>query len=121
MLRVGVDTGGTFTDCVLWDSATQTLVTAKVPSRPDEPDAAVADGLARLVGKAGVRPSELGFVAHGTTIATNAAIMGKFAKAGLLTNRGFRDVLEIGTQQRPSLYRLHQSPRETIIPRDRRF
>ena len=121
MLRVGVDTGGTFTDCVLWDSATQTLVTAKVPSRPDEPDAAVADGLARLVGKAGVRPSELGFVAHGTTIATNAAIMGKFAKAGLLTNRGFRDVLEIGTQQRPSLYRLYQSPRQTIIPRDRRL
>lgn len=121
MLRVGIDTGGTFTDCVLWDSSSGRLFRAKVPSQPAQPDAAVRDGLARLVAAASVDARDLTFLAHGTTIATNAVITGDMARAGLLTNRGFRDVLEIGTQQRPSLYLLHQPPRESIIPRDRRL
>jgi N-methylhydantoinase A len=121
VLRVGVDPGGTFTDCVLWSAVTRRLVTAKVPSRPAEPEAAVADGLARLVAAGAVEPGELTFIAHGTTIATNAVITGDLAVAGLLTNRGFRDILEIGTQQRPSLYVLHQPARHVLVPRDRRL
>ncbi len=121
MRRIGIDTGGTFTDCVLWDPAVGDLVTAKVPSRPREPHLAVGEGLRRLLEAAGAEAGDIDFVAHGTTIATNAVITGELAAAGMLTNRGFRDVLEIGTQQRPSLYRLHQPARHVPIPRDRRL
>lgn len=121
MRRIGIDTGGTFTDCVLWDPAVGDLVAAKVPSRPREPHLAVAEGLRRLLESAGSTAGDIDFVAHGTTIATNAVITGELAAAGLLTNHGFRDVLEIGTQQRPSLYRLHQPMRHVPIPRDRRL
>lgn len=121
MRRIGIDTGGTFTDCVLWDPAVGELVTAKVPSRPREPHLAVGEGLRRLLLAAGSEAEDVDFVAHGTTIATNAVITGELAAAGLLTNRGFRDVLEIGTQQRPSLYRLQQAKRHVPIPRDRRL
>lgn len=121
MLRIGVDTGGTFTDCVLWDSSSGRLVRAKVPSQPAQPNVAVMDGLTRLLSFAELDPRDVGFLAHGTTIATNAVITGDLAPAGMVTNRGFRDVLEIGTQQRPSLYLLHQQVRESVIPRDRRI
>ncbi|HVL52812.1 MAG TPA: hydantoinase/oxoprolinase family protein, partial [Vitreimonas sp.] len=120
-LRIGVDTGGTFTDCVLWDPSTGGMTVAKVPSQPLRPEAAVAEGLAELTRVAAIEPSAVGFVGHGTTIATNALITGEVAAVGLLTNRGFRDVLEIGTQQRPLLYPLHQRPRTFLVPRDRRM
>lgn len=121
MARVGVDTGGTFTDCVFWDDDSGQLLTAKVPSQPSQPEAAVAEGVARLLAAADVEPTAIQFLVHGTTVATNAALTGELAAVGLLTNRGFRDVLEIGTQQRPALYSLRQVPRPTLVPRERRL
>jgi N-methylhydantoinase A len=117
MRRIGVDTGGTFTDCVLIDYATDEVTIAKVPSEPAQPQEAIMGAVATLLAPtAGAVES----VTHGTTIATNAVITGDLSRAGLITTRGFRDVLEIGTQQRARLYDLRQRPRPALIPRDLR-
>jgi len=117
--RIGVDTGGTFTDCVMIDYSTDggRVSIAKVPSQPASPHEAILGGVAALGAGDGERAESL---THGTTIATNAVIVGDFAKVGLITTRGFRDVLEIGTQQRPLLYDLKQKPRPAMIPRQLR-
>jgi N-methylhydantoinase A len=114
--RVGVDTGGTFTDCVYVDGNTNTFKVAKVPSQPSAPNQAVLDGVRSLEVE-----DSIDTLVHGTTIGTNAVIVGDYATAGLITNRGFRDVLEIGTQQRELLYILNQSPRPSLIPRHLRL
>jgi N-methylhydantoinase A len=113
--RIGVDTGGTFTDCVLIDYERGEVGVAKVPSRPSEPHAAITHGIGELHAGTGVES-----VTHGTTIATNAVITGDFARVGFITTRGFRDVLEIGTQMRPLLYDLHQRAATPMVPRDLR-
>jgi N-methylhydantoinase A len=89
------------------------IAIAKVPSQPSSPHEAILGGVAAL----GAEGSPAESLTHGTTIATNAVIVGDFAKVGLITTRGFRDVLEIGTQQRPLLYDLKQRPRPAIVPR----
>lgn len=118
MRRIGVDTGGTFTDCVLIDYGADggRVTIAKVPSQPASPHEAILGGVAAL-GHDG-EPAES--LTHGTTIATNAVITDSFARVGLVTTRGFRDILEIGTQQRPLLYDLKQKPRPAMIPRQLR-
>jgi N-methylhydantoinase A len=120
--RVGVDTGGTFTDCVLIDYDANELAVAKVASRPDAPQVPTIEGIERLLRNAGARRESAGIesVTHGTTIATNAVITGQVATVGFITTRGFRDVLEIGTQMRPKLYDLHQPAKPTIVPRELR-
>jgi N-methylhydantoinase A/oxoprolinase/acetone carboxylase beta subunit len=92
-MRVGVDTGGTFTDVVADDGRI-----AKVLSTPSDPAAAVRRGLAA------VDPGRPRLLAHGTTVATNALLEGKGAPVALVTTAGIRDVIEIGRQDRPSLY-----------------
>ena len=108
-LLVAVDTGGTFTDLLML--ADGKLRSLKVPSTPPDPSRAVLDGL-RALGlggnpsdgrRTGGRPFVL---LHGTTVATNALLERKGARVGLVTNRGFEDVLEIGRQNRPQLYAL---------------
>jgi N-methylhydantoinase A len=113
--RLGIDTGGTFTDCVLLDHDTGSVRVAKVPSRPDAPQNAALHGVDAL------ETGPVESVTHGTTLATNAVLTGDLARAGLITTRGFRDVLEIGTQQRPKLYDLRQQPVPALIPRDLRI
>lgn len=121
MTRIGIDTGGTFTDCILWDDETGSFALAKVPSKPSSPDTAVRDGIDRLLIESGTPASAVRYVGHGTTVATNAVITGDFARAGLITTSGTRDVLEIGNQMRPRLYILDQPEDGAIIPRDRRI
>jgi len=100
--RVGVDTGGTFTDVVAADGSV-----AKVPSTPTDPGEAVRSGIAAVASGSGPgaasghRPEVL---AHGTTVATNALLERRGARVGLVTTAGFADVIEIGRQDRPSLY-----------------
>ncbi len=93
MDRVGVDTGGTFTDVVAADGTV-----AKVPSTPADPGEAVRRG------SAVVSSGRPGVLAHGTTVATNALLERRGARVALLTNAGFADLIEIGRQDRPSLY-----------------
>src|SRR5690348_12660397 len=95
-LRAGIDVGGTFTDAVLVGADGQ-LHVAKVRSTPEDASTGFLDGLAELGRRAGADLSELAYLAHGTTVATNAVVQGRLARAGLITTAGFRDVLEIGT------------------------
>lgn len=108
-MRVGSDTGGTFTDLVDADGNV-----AKVPSTPDDPGRAVRDGLGLL----GERPSVL---AHGTTVATNALLERRGAEVGLVTTAGFADVIEIARQDRPSLYDLRARRPEPLVRRRWRY
>ncbi len=107
VVRLGVDTGGTFTDLVGDDGRV-----VKVPSTPDDPGRAVRDACA------GLRPAVL---AHGTTVATNALIERKLGRVALVTTRGFSDVIEIARQARPSLYDARVDRPPALVPRERRF
>src|SRR2546427_12485281 len=92
-LLVGVDVGGTFTDLVLFDEAPGPVRVARVPTTPRNQ----ADGVLAAIAAAKATPVELALVAHGTTTATNAVLERKGARTGLITTRGFRDVLELGS------------------------
>jgi N-methylhydantoinase A len=93
-MRIGVDIGGTFTDLILLDQDEGRTWTAKVPSTPDDPARAVLVGLDFLLAKSGAVSTQIEFLGHGTTIATNAFLQRRGAKTGLITTEGFRDVLE---------------------------
>ena len=113
---LGVDVGGTFTDFFLVDEATGETRTHKVASTPDDPSRAILEGLATLVPAGG-----LAFLAHGTTVATNALIQRRGGKVALVTTAGFKDLLEIGRQTRPKIYDLKADHPEPLVPRERRF
>lgn len=120
MRRIGIDTGGTFTDCVLVDDDRGTLLVEKVPSQPATPDAAIIEGILRLIARAGLAPSDIDAVMHGTTIATNIVIEGAYARAAVLATSGCRDVIEIGSQQRARPYDLLHPPKPILVPRNLR-
>ena len=101
MARIGIDIGGTFTDLIAADSDGSVLATHKLASTPDDPSRAAMQGAEELLRKAGLDFGDLEFCCHGTTVATNALLERKGAKTGLLTTRGFRDVLHIGRKNRP--------------------
>ena len=103
--RVGVDIGGTFTDIVLIDEEGR-LLTRKVSSSVDDYARAIVEGLAQIFDEAGVEPSEILEVMHGTTVASNAILELKGARAGLIGTDGFRDILEIRNLRMPRLYDL---------------
>jgi N-methylhydantoinase A len=103
-VRVGVDTGGTFTDFVYHAAGRARIF--KVPSTPDDPSRAIAEGLRRVAGETGARLEDLEVV-HGTTVGTNALLERRGARAALVTTEGFEDVLVIGRQARGSLYDLN--------------
>ncbi len=120
MRRIGVDTGGTFTDLVFVDDESGQVTVTKVPSQPRHPDMAVVDGVVQILKLAGFNLSDIDTFSHGTTVATNAVITGHLARAGMVTSDGTRDVIEIGSQQRPHLYDLHQVSQPVLISRDLR-
>lgn len=115
MIRIGVDTGGTFTDFVFFDGAEIRI--HKVPSTPDNPSRAIISGLNFLLddGFNGIE------IVHGTTVATNALLERKGARIALVTTKGFEDVIEIGRQNRPHLYRFSWKPVDPLVPRELRF
>ncbi len=121
MIRIGLDVGGTFTDFTLLDDRTGALHFHKVPSTPDDPSEAIGLGLSGLLEMVGRRGAEVAFLAHGTTVATNMVVERRGAKTGLLTTRGFRDILEIGRQTRPNLYDYRDRNPEPIVPREHRY
>lgn len=110
-VRIGADTGGTFSDLV--DDRGRVT---KVLSTPEAPDRAVRAGIEQLAG--GARPALL---AHGTTVATNAVLEGRLARTALVTTEGLADVVEIGRQDRPSLYDQFADRPTPLVPRDLRF
>ncbi|HEX8720777.1 MAG TPA: hydantoinase/oxoprolinase family protein [Pyrinomonadaceae bacterium] len=117
-VRVGVDTGGTFTDFVYHAGGRARIF--KVPSTPDDPSRAIVGGLRRVAREAGVRVRDLEVV-HGTTVGTNALLERKGARAALVTTAGFEDVLVIGRQARGSLYDLGWTRPEPLVEDALRF
>ncbi|WP_291295009.1 hydantoinase/oxoprolinase family protein [Elioraea sp.] len=108
MRLIGVDVGGTFTDLVLADTETGTVTIHKVPTTPEDPSIGVAEGVGGLCDHAGVSRAAIDHVLHGTTIATNAALEHRGAECGMITTRGYRDILHIGRHQRPQHYSIRQ-------------
>jgi len=117
MLKLGVDVGGTFTDLCLLESQSGQVWIEKLPSTPHDQSLAFLDGVLRGLEKAGRQPAEVDFLVHGTTVATNALLEHKGARTALITTKGFRDVLEIGTQQRAELYSVVQRRQPVLVPR----
>jgi N-methylhydantoinase A len=114
--RLGIDVGGTFTDLVLFSEESGTLVVEKVPSVPSDPSEGIMDGIRRILERAGALPADVAYVAHGTTVATNTLLQRHGARTALITTRGFRDLLEIARQRRPSLYDL-RAPKPRVLVR----
>ncbi len=119
--RIGVDSGGTFTDVCLFDDATGAVAVWKVPSTPADPSQGIADGVTQGIGRVGASPAAIGYFGHGTTVATNALIQHRGARTGLITTDGFRDLLEIGRQKRPDLYDIQVDKPPTLVSRDLRL
>src|ERR1022692_5229218 len=97
-LRLGVDTGGTFTDAVILDEESGDFTIDKVSSTPSDPSISFDSIVAEALASSGARPQDVTYLVHGTTVATNCIIEGKMAKCGLITTQGFRDMLEIARQ-----------------------
>src|SRR5580700_2846046 len=113
-LRVAIDTGGTFTDCV-WIDATQRLRMLKIFSTPNDPSQAIVEALRKIN-----HEGEL-VILHGTTVGTNTLLERKGARTALVTTAGFEDAIEIGRQARPKLYDFFFDRIEPLVPADLRF
>ncbi len=118
-MLLGVDVGGTFTDAVLFDG--DRIHTAKRPTTPDDQSIAVIDAIGEVLERSGAAPSSVDLFAHGMTVGTNALLEERGARTALIATRGFADVLEIGRQDRPHLYRLCEPRAQPLIERELRF
>src|SRR5687768_3546247 len=116
--RVGVDTGGTFTDFVY--AADGEIHVFKVASTPDDPSRAITEGLRRIV-EEHFAPLARIEVVHGTTVGTNALMQRRGARVALVTPSGFEDVIEIGRQARPELYNLNAVKPAPLVAGDLRY
>jgi N-methylhydantoinase A len=119
--RIGVDTGGTFTDVSLIDEGTGEMHIMKVPSTPQNPSLAVLNGVKQIIKETNIDFNQISFFIHGSTVATNALLEQKGAKTGLITTKGFKDVLQIGRQTRPKLYDFRARKSEPLVPRNLRL
>ena len=115
-IMVGVDVGGTFTDLSLYESATNKIYNYKLSSTSSDPSLAIVDGINEALNLINSTPQDVSYLAHGTTVATNALIEKKGARIGLITTEGFKDLMEIGWQKRPNLYDLLKPKAPMLIP-----
>lgn len=99
--KLGVDVGGTFTDALLVNRDSKETFTAKVPSTPEDSSIGVINSIIRVCNTAGIEPSAIDQVTHGTTVATNAILTGRGAKVGLITTQGYRQILQIARSYVP--------------------
>jgi N-methylhydantoinase A len=103
-LRIGIDTGGTFTDIVMVDGGTGAMQVTKVASTPANPALGLVRGVRQVLAQAGAGTGDVAGMAHGTTVATNALLQGDIAGLGLIVTQGFRHILEIARQSVPDGY-----------------
>ena len=116
-IEIGVDTGGTFTDCVILNFARRSIMSVKVLSTPEDPSVAIFQALELAFDRAGIAPRDIGAVLHATTVATNTLIERKGAKVGLITTEGFRDMLEMRRETRYDETDLFPKFPEPLVPR----
>ncbi|MGA7436251.1 MAG: hydantoinase/oxoprolinase family protein [Solirubrobacterales bacterium] len=119
MLILGVDVGGTFTDAVLIDGGR--VFSGKAPTTPDDQSKGVIQAIDNVLEMSGHLASEIEQFNHGMTVATNALLENRSARTVFITNRGFTDLIEIGRQDRASLYRLQESHPPPQVPAERRI
>jgi N-methylhydantoinase A len=119
-VRVAVDIGGTFTDLALLDSQ-GVIHQGKISSTPDDPSRAVVEGVELLLSELKVNPLEVAEVLHGTTVGSNTILQRTGAKTGLITTRGFKDVLEIGRIRMPDMFDLTWDKPKPLVPRRHRL
>lgn len=119
--RIGVDTGGTFTDVALISEKTGDILVTKVPSTPENSAIGVMDGVKQILTENDIPTDDISFFTHGSTVATNTLLERKGAKTALITTKGFRDILGIGRQTRPDLYNFRARRPDPLIPRNLRF
>lgn len=117
-LRVASDVGGTFTDSIAYDEGTGTITVSKVSTTPKNRARGTVEGLRRAIALAGADGRDVGYVGHGTTTTTNAVIQRKGALTAFVTNRGFRDLLLIGRQNRPTLFDLSVVRPAQLVPQE---
>ncbi len=120
-IRIAIDTGGTFTDLVCVDQSQGRAFVHKTASTPDDPSRALVEGILEVLRVAGAEAQAVELLVHGTTVATNALLQRQGARVALITTRGFRDVLQIQRQDRPSLYDMRQRRPVPLVPRRLRF
>lgn len=120
-VRIGVDTGGTFTDIVLYDADANEVYTTKTPSTPPNFDEGVLNGIDKILEETDTDPKRVSYLSHGTTVGTNAVLESEIPNLGLVTNEGLRDVLEIGDQTRPELYNLQADKPPALVDRRHRI
>ena len=101
VLRLGVDVGGTFTDLLMLDEKNGRTYTAKVPSTPADSSIGVLNGIEKICREAGIAPTDITEVMHGTTVATNTVLTNAGALVGLVTTKGYKDVLQIARSYVP--------------------
>src|SRR3954470_6996074 len=118
-VRIAVDIGGTFTDATLIDEESGRVSIAKTLTTPSDPSEGFMTAVERALADGSLRAADVGFVGHATTVATNAIIEGKIARSGFVTTEGFRDLLEIARQVRPTLYDTQFEKPPPLVPRDR--
>ena len=118
-MLLGVDVGGTFTDAVLFDG--ETLHTAKLPTTPEDQSVAVIAAVEQVLRRAGTEPAAVESFAHGMTVGTNALLEERGARTALIATAGFSDLLEIGRQDRPELYRLCSPKPAPLVEPELRF
>lgn len=121
MYRIGIDVGGTFTDFTMIDEGLGDVKFHKVPSTPHDPSEAIERGIADLLRMHSIAAGQISHVGHGTTVATNLIIERKGSPVGLITTRGFRDILEIGRQTRPHLFDYAVGKPPVLVPRMHRL
>lgn len=116
--RIGIDTGGTFTDGILWNEAESRVATTKVLSTPDDPGRAVLTAVERLLSSMDdAEPAIVSYLVHGTTVATNAVLEHRLSPTAFVTTRGFRDILEIARQVRENAFDVFAEKPPTLVPR----
>ncbi len=120
-IRVAVDIGGTFTDLQILDGRGGRSLSHKLPTTPEDPSIGLMDGIKAAATRYGFALDDVGYVLHGTTIATNAVLERKLPAGALVTTAGFEDVLEIGRHNRREVYSIWPQPTPVLIPRDRRL
>ena len=118
-IRIAVDTGGTFTDCVWVDNGRVRML--KVFSTPDDPSHAIVDAITRILEAARPRAASSLILLHGTTVGTNTLLQRKGARVAFITTKGFEDTIEIGRQARPKLYDFFFDRIEPLVPSELRF
>lgn len=119
--KVGIDTGGTFTDIVLFNDESKEVVMTKVPSTPKNPAEGIINGIQKITERKGITFGDIELLIHGTTVATNAILENKGAKTALLVTEGFKDVLGIRRQDRPMMYDFFAQKPTALIPRRLRY